>query len=56
MASPAEQSSALVDGFQAAFAVGSGLMLVGVLITAIFVRRRDVAVIRELDTVPVIDG
>ncbi len=54
--SPAEQSSALVDGFQAAFAVGSGLMLVGVLITAIFVRKRDVAVIRELDTVPVIDG
>jgi EmrB/QacA subfamily drug resistance transporter len=54
--SPAAQSSALVDGFQAAFAVGAGLMLVGVLITAIFVRRRDVAVIRELDTVPVTDA
>jgi MFS family permease len=54
--SPADQASALVDGFQAAFAVGSGLMLVGVLITAIFVRKRDVAVIRELDTVPVIDA
>lgn len=52
----ANQASALVDGFQAAFAVGAGLMLVGVLITAIFVRRRDVAVIRELDTVPVIDA
>ena len=54
--SAAAQSSALVDGFQAAFAVGAGLMLVGVLITAIFVRRRDVAVIRELDTVPVPDA
>ncbi len=54
--SAAEQSSALVDGFQAAFAVGAGLMIVGVLITALFVRRRDVAVIRELDTIPVTDG
>ena len=53
---PAEHSSALVDGFQAAFAVGAGLMLVGVLITALFVRRKDVAVLRELDTVPVTDG
>ena len=50
---PAENASALVDGFQAAFAVGSGLMIVGVLITAILVRKRDVAVIQELDTVPV---
>jgi EmrB/QacA subfamily drug resistance transporter len=50
--SPSEQASALVDGFQAAFAVGAGLMIVGVLITALFVRKRDVAVIRELDTVP----
>lgn len=50
--SPSEQASALVDGFQAAFAVGAGLMVVGVLITALFVRKRDVAVIRELDTVP----
>lgn len=49
----ADQASALVDGFQAAFAVGAGLMLLGVLITAILVRKRDVAVIRELDTVPV---
>lgn len=55
-AGPADQASALVDGFQAAFAVGAGLMVVGVLITAIFVRKRDVAVIRELDTVPVIDA
>lgn len=55
-AGPADRASALVDGFQAAFAVGAGLMIVGVLITALFVRKRDVAVIRELDTVPVIDA
>jgi EmrB/QacA subfamily drug resistance transporter len=41
-----DQASALVDGFQVAFTVGAGLMLLGVLITALFVRRRDVAAIQ----------
>jgi EmrB/QacA subfamily drug resistance transporter len=39
----AERSSALVDGFQAAFAGGAALMILGVLILASYVRRRDVA-------------
>ena len=54
--SPAAQSSALVEGFQAAFTVAAGLMALGVIITALLVRRRDVAVIRELDTVVVGDA
>ena len=33
-----EQASALVDGYQMAFAVGAGLMIVGVIITALFIR------------------
>lgn len=41
--SPAEQSSALVEGFQAAFAGGAALMILGVVILATYVRRRDVA-------------
>jgi EmrB/QacA subfamily drug resistance transporter len=41
-----EQASALVDGYQMAFAVGAGLMIVGVIITALFIRRRDVAAIQ----------
>ena len=35
-----------MDGFQAAFAIGAGLMLVGVVIAAILIRRKDVAIIR----------
>ena len=41
-----EQATALVDGYQMAFAVGAGLMIVGVIITALFIRRRDVAAIQ----------
>ena len=41
-----EQASALVNGYQMAFAVGAGLMIVGVIITALFIRRRDVAAIQ----------
>jgi EmrB/QacA subfamily drug resistance transporter len=45
-ASSAQQASALVDGYQMAFAVGAGLMIVGVIVTALFIRRRDVAAIQ----------
>lgn len=38
-----QQASALVDGFQAAFAGGAALLVLGVLILATYVRRRDVA-------------
>ena len=51
-----QQASALVEGFQAAFTVAAGLMALGVIITALLVRRRDVAVIRELDAVAVGDA
>jgi EmrB/QacA subfamily drug resistance transporter len=40
---PTRYASSLVDGFQAAFAVGAGLMMLGVLVTAVLVRRGDVA-------------
>ena len=43
----AQQASALVDGFQSAFALGAGLMLLGVVIAALLIRRRDVAVVAE---------
>ena len=39
----ADQASALVEGFQAAFAGGAALMVLGVVILATYVRRRDVA-------------
>jgi len=42
----AQEASALVDGFQVAFAAGAGLMLLGVLLTAVLIRRRDVATIQ----------
>ena len=45
----AQQASALVDGFQMAFAVGAGLMIVGVIVTALFIRRRDVAAIQATE-------
>ena len=47
----ADQSSALVDGFQAAFAVGAGLMLLGVVIAAALIRRRDVVILAEAPSV-----
>jgi EmrB/QacA subfamily drug resistance transporter len=42
----AQQASALVEGYQMAFAVGAALMIVGVIVTALFIRRRDVAAIQ----------
>jgi EmrB/QacA subfamily drug resistance transporter len=47
----AQQASALVDGFQSAFAIGAGLMLLGVVIAALLIRRRDVAVVAEAPSV-----
>jgi EmrB/QacA subfamily drug resistance transporter len=47
--SPEQQASAVVEGFQMAFAVGAGLMLVGGIITALFIRRRDVAAIQGVE-------
>ena len=49
--SQAEQASALVDGFQAAFAIGAGLMLVGVILAAVLIRRRDVAIVETAESV-----
>ena len=49
--SQAEQASALVDGFQAAFAIGAGLMLVGVILAALLIRRRDVAIVETTESV-----
>ena len=47
----ADQVSALVDGFQAAFAIGAGLMLLGVVLAATLIRRRDVAMLAEAPSV-----
>jgi EmrB/QacA subfamily drug resistance transporter len=41
--SPHDQATALVEGFQLAFAVSAGLMIAGVVLTAILLRRRDLA-------------
>ncbi|HMO01154.1 MAG TPA: hypothetical protein PKD59_17210, partial [Miltoncostaeaceae bacterium] len=49
--SQAQQASALVDGFQAAFAIGAGLMLVGVILAALLIRRRDVAMVQASESV-----
>jgi EmrB/QacA subfamily drug resistance transporter len=51
----AQQASALVDGYQMAFAVGAGLMIVGVILTALFIRRRDVAAIQATEA-PAVTG
>jgi EmrB/QacA subfamily drug resistance transporter len=49
-----DQASGLVEGFQLAFAVSAGLMVVGVILIAILLRRRDLA---RIDTTqPVIAG
>jgi EmrB/QacA subfamily drug resistance transporter len=53
---PARYASSLVDGFQAAFAVGAGLMLMGVVLTAVLVRGRDVAQIEGAEAAPVAPG
>jgi EmrB/QacA subfamily drug resistance transporter len=50
-----QQASALVDGYQMAFAVGAGLMIVGVIVTALFIRRRDVAAIQAAEA-PAVTG
>jgi len=44
-ATAAERTSALVDGFQVAFAAGAGLTAIGMILVAVLVRRRDVAAI-----------
>lgn len=47
----AQQASALVDGFQAAFAIGAGLMILGLVLAAVLIRRRDVAMVTAEDAV-----
>jgi predicted MFS family arabinose efflux permease len=49
--SQADQASALVEGFQAAFAIGAGLMLLGVILAALLIRRRDVAMVQATESV-----
>jgi EmrB/QacA subfamily drug resistance transporter len=39
---PTQQQAALVDGFQLAFLAAAGLMAVGTVLVAVFLRRRDV--------------
>ena len=53
-ATASQQASATVDGFQVAFTVGAGLMLAGVLLTAVLIRRRDVAAIQAGQGAPVL--
>ena len=43
----AQQSAALVDGFQLAFYVAAGLFVVGTIVVATLLRRSDVALIDE---------
>jgi predicted MFS family arabinose efflux permease len=50
-ATAADQTSALVDGFQVAFAAGAGLTAVGLLMVLLLVRRRDVAAINATEPV-----
>ena len=46
-ATPAQQNVALVEGFQLAFYVAAGLFVVGTILIATLLRRRDVARIEE---------
>ena len=46
---PAERAGAAVDGFQAAFVTGAGLMVLGAILVALLVRRRDVAEISHIE-------
>jgi|SRR5829696_1077499 len=41
--SSSQEAAALVEGFQAAFAVGAGLMVAGLVMVLVLLRRRDVA-------------
>jgi hypothetical protein len=50
---PAEQQSALVEGFQLAFFSAAGLLAVGAVLLAVLLRQRDVARIDAGDVVPV---
>ena len=51
--SPAQQTTALVDGFQLAFVIAAGLVAAGAVLTVALLRRRDVARIDTTDPVPV---
>jgi EmrB/QacA subfamily drug resistance transporter len=51
--SPAALNEALVDGFTAAFTVGAGLMITGMLLAAFLLRRRDVANVNVDDAMAV---
>ena len=46
-------AAALVDGFQAAFYAGAGLMAVAAVLVAVLIRRADVAQIQAAEPVPV---
>jgi hypothetical protein len=49
-----DQASGLVEGFQLAFQVSAGLMVAGVILVAVLLRRRDLA---RIDTTqPVMAG
>ena len=43
----AQRAEAAVEGFQVAFLTGAGLMVLGAIVVALLVRRRDVAAIEE---------
>ncbi|MEW6583922.1 MAG: MFS transporter, partial [Actinomycetota bacterium] len=45
----AQRAAAVVDGFQVAFLTGAGLMILGAVLVALLVRRRDVAAIQEAE-------
>ena len=49
----ATDPAALVDGFHVAFTAGAGLIAIGAIITAVALRRRDVATIDASDALPV---
>jgi hypothetical protein len=46
---PADHASALVDGFQVAFAAGAGLIALGAVVLFVLIRPRDVAQIDARD-------
>ncbi|MEA2394606.1 MAG: hypothetical protein QOJ82_2497, partial [Solirubrobacteraceae bacterium] len=51
--SPHDQAAALVSGFQLAFAVSAGLIIAGVVLVAVLLRRRDLARIDASQPIPV---
>ena len=51
-----QQASALVDGFQAAFAIGAGLMILGVILAAVLIRRKDVRMVAEAESPVIVPG